>query len=344
MKANRTLSVTTANPGTLGRGGPLVSLQRGASMIEFSIAAVLLTIMGLSIVQFALLFLAKNTLNYAAFEAARAGAFNHANATSIQSRFATALAPLYGGGTTPAQLALAVGRAKADVAAFSRVQLINPTVESFNDWADPALASPVGKGSRTIPNAALHLRANAKEVRSASGQNLYDANVLKIRIVYGYEPRIPIARQLLLGAWNLMAPPTGAEGVAVASGRIPIVVEATMRMASEPVESSSVQTLASLDAAALAAAPGGHGGLNPQPHPPNEGSPNPAPGNGDPGPVDIPDDPAVPGEPSSPDIGEPPTESRPCLFTNPALCRPPGCKAGDPSCDPACRTVCCPVP
>ena len=37
-----------------------------------------------------------------------------------------------------------------------------------------------------------------KEIKAKSKQNIQDANVLKLRIVYGYEPRIPLMKMYLV--------------------------------------------------------------------------------------------------------------------------------------------------
>jgi hypothetical protein len=142
-------------------------------------------------------------------------------------------------------------RALADVNAFSRVEIVNPTREVFTDFNDAPLQARLADGvtvdgnpARVIPNTALHLRDNVRNIGAASGQNLRDANLLKLRITYGYRPSVPIARQALLGAWNVangFAPPTDAyHATLLAAGRIPVVVQASVRMESEPIENSAM--------------------------------------------------------------------------------------------------------
>lgn len=268
-----------------------VRAYRGAAMVETIVAGAMIVTVGLVIVQFALLMSARNVLNYAAFEAARAGAFAHANIDSIRTRFATALTPLYGGAANPAQWALAVAKAQADVALNARVDLLNPVRESFDDFNDSALQKTIGNGARTIANSALQLR-DVTSVGSASKQNLVDANVLRLRITYGYAPRVPIARQLMLGAWKLAGAVGGAsdgyDRQLVAQGRLPVVVHTTMRMQSEPIETAAVKR-ASDDATGHAGSgsSGGSGnppgGSGPAPVDDSGGSPDAdQSGNGDP--------------------------------------------------------------
>lgn len=254
---------------------------RGAAMVEFGVAAVVLITVGLTVVQYGMLYFAKNNLNYAAFEAARAGATGHARVADIQSRFARALTGLYGGGRNAAELAESYARALADVTAHSRVEIINPTREAF-EFNDPRLQQRLADGfdrvdgarARVIPNAALHLRADAGEIGAASGMNRRDANLLKLRITYGYQPRIPVASNALLGAWgvaNGFSPPTDPyHATLLAAGRIPVVIHATLRMESEPVENVAMVRRSGGPG-------GGMGAVDPPEPPPAEPPPRPSP-------------------------------------------------------------------
>ncbi|MCW7540696.1 pilus assembly protein [Aquabacterium sp. A7-Y] len=306
--------------------------MRGVSMIELAFGTLALVTIGLAVVQYGMLYFAKNNVNYAAFEAARAGAMAHAQVHDIRQRFARALVGLYGGGTNPAEIAQSYARAAADLEANAQLEILNPVRESF-EWNDPKLQATLGekfpkvRGAtpRVIPNTALHLREGAEAVRPASSQNLYDANLLKLRITYGYEPRIPIANKLLLGAWSAASgfrpPDDPYQQALLARGRIPVVTHATVRMESEPVEN-----VAMVSRSGGPSDGGGGGGGTP---PPGGGDPEPGdPGGGGEGP-----DPCVGG------VCEPPPSL--CLPGD-ARCLPPGCRRGDPSCDPVCRVSCCP--
>ncbi len=320
-------------PAVAPRRGTARRPMRGASMLELVFGALALLTIGLAIVQYGMLFFAKNNVNYAIFEAARAGAMAHAQVPQIEDRFARALAGLYGGGTTPAELAASSARAKADLAAHARIEILNPVRESF-EWNDPALQALIGAGfptvsgntPRVIPNTALNLRPNAGAVRPASGQNLYDANLLKLRITYGYQPRIPIASQLMVGAWSVahgFSPPSDPyQQALVANGRIPIVAQASVRMESEPVENIAMASRAG------GPSTGGGGGSGGTPPP----APDPDPPAPSPGTPPLPDDPCAGG------ACEPPPG--PCLPGD-STCLPPGCRSGNPSCDPMCQAMCC---
>ena len=64
-------------------------------MVETLIVLFVALLLLLGIVQFGLIYNAKLTLDYAAFEAARAGAVNYADRRAIEYALARGLAPLY---------------------------------------------------------------------------------------------------------------------------------------------------------------------------------------------------------------------------------------------------------
>ena len=68
--------------------------QRGSAMIEFAVVGPLLTLIGTIILQYAMMFNAKNLVNHASFMAARAGTMQNANLGSVQTAYAKALIPL----------------------------------------------------------------------------------------------------------------------------------------------------------------------------------------------------------------------------------------------------------
>ena len=64
-------------------------------MVEFLIVLPVMLLLVLGILQFALIYQAKITLNYAAFETARAGSLNNGNRDAMNLAFASSMAPLY---------------------------------------------------------------------------------------------------------------------------------------------------------------------------------------------------------------------------------------------------------
>lgn len=210
--------------------------QGGATMVEFVVIGPVITLLGLALLQYGLLFFAKNGFNHAAFMAARAGSVGHASLSSVQEAYARALIPLYGGGRDSAELAQAYARAQADVAGHLRVELLNPTKQSFDDWNDPALQQALGQGRRVIPNANLAFK-DPKDVKPASGQSIHDANLIKLRFTQGFEPRVPLVRSMLSAVLQRLDAGTDSfHTQMVQSGRIPVVTEVTLQMQSDAIE------------------------------------------------------------------------------------------------------------
>jgi outer membrane protein OmpA-like peptidoglycan-associated protein len=232
------------------KGGNKRAGQRGASLIEFSIIAPAVTLVGMGALQFALMFNAKNHLNHAAFMAARAGATNHAVLTdgtvstaSIQGAYIRALTPLYGGGSNLGEIAESAQKAREDLADNLQIEIINPTQESFVDWNDATLSATLGKGkgpngsnARVIRNTGQAHAVN--QVGKESGQTIQDANLLKIRVTHGYQPAVPVIRKLFLYFYQHILPQSGLtafEKQLLDNERIPVITQATVQMQSHPI-------------------------------------------------------------------------------------------------------------
>ena len=208
--------------------------QNGASIVEFFIVTPLLLLIGLGIIQIGLLYHAKTTLNYATFEAARAGAVNHAQVEPMMGELAYRLAPVYGGKGSEESAGGAIARAMADTAnpMYGNITVLNPTAEMFDAWEMPDNET----GELQIPN--HHIRhQNAEIVRA--GVNIQDANLLKIKSKYGYKLEVPLVGPLIAQALLVMNP---ADALYYQSGRIPLVSVATVRMQNEARRSQAVVT------------------------------------------------------------------------------------------------------
>lgn len=205
-------------------------------MVEFVVIGPVITLLGLALLQYGLLFFAKNGFNHAAFMAARAGSVGNASLGSVQEAYARALIPLYGGGRDSAELAKAYARAQADVAGNVRIELLNPTKQSFDDWNDPALQNALGQGRRVIPNANLAFK-DPNEVKPSSGQSIHDANLIKLRFTQGYEPKVPLVRSMLTQVLQRLDAGTDSFYTQlVQGGRIPVVTQVTLQMQSDAIE------------------------------------------------------------------------------------------------------------
>lgn len=223
-------------------------LQIGGGMVEFVIIAPTLLALSLAMLQTGLVFHAKSSLNYATFEAARAGALNHASRASMQRAATRALLPFYGGGRNTSELARSFAAATTDLAQSMRIEILSPSRESFDDYHSPAAARRIGTNARAIPSAGLAYRScpadqpqcNADPTHNRSGQTLADANLLKLRLTWG----IPVAKQVPLAGrfftWAVRTlNPKDSDAFRrglLTNGRIPLVSHVTLRMQSDAIE------------------------------------------------------------------------------------------------------------
>jgi uncharacterized membrane protein (UPF0127 family)/Flp pilus assembly protein TadG len=216
--------------------------ERGSAMIEFAVVGPLIALFGLGTLQYGMVFFAKNQINYATFMAAREGAFAHADLGTVQQAYMRALAPMYGGGENPAELAQSVAKASADMADNMQIEMLNPTKESFSEWNDETLQALLKTGNRhVIPNSALVARiSRSSEVRASSGQSLQDANLLKLKITHGYVPKVPVIGKLYLALlkWGDQHADSFQTKL-ISNGRIPVVTHVTLGMQSDAIEPDS---------------------------------------------------------------------------------------------------------
>jgi outer membrane protein OmpA-like peptidoglycan-associated protein len=209
--------------------------QSGASTVEFLYAAPIVSCLCLLAIQYGLLFFAKSQINHASFMAARAGSVANARMSDITGAYARALVPLYGGASDERGMLQAQARAAQDIAVNARIEILNPTKESFDDFAHDA-ALNAKYGARAIPNAALALRPDIDAVKGSSGQSLQDANLLKLRITHGYEPRMPLVGPLFLWFMRSAGGKNAFQNSLIQQGRIPVVADVTLAMQTEAVE------------------------------------------------------------------------------------------------------------
>lgn len=217
--------------------------ERGSAMVEFTVVAPVITLIGLGALQYGLLFFAKNQYNHASFMAARAGSMHNASLEKTRQAYARALIPAYGGGTNSEQLAASYAAALADVTANTYIEMLNPTKESFDDWNDKTLQDTIGNGRRVIPNAGLSFKDPAK-IGAASGQSIQDANLIKLRIIHGYKPKIPFIASVY--STYLKWLDTGNDpnhSKLVQRGLIPVVSHVTVQMQSSAIEPDGAVSL-----------------------------------------------------------------------------------------------------
>lgn len=227
--------------------------QRGAGAAEFVIVAPALLALTLAMLQTGLAFHARSIVNYASFEAARAGSIANAGLASMRLAFARAMTPYYGGGRNLAELADAFAAAQLDLAAALRIEIVSPTRESFDDYHSLAAARRLQTTARVIPSAqpgvlgcpADRANCNADPASNRSGQTLADANLLKLRVTWGLPPakQVPLAGRFFTWALRMLDPDDDdafRRGL-VEAGRIPMVSQVTLRMQSDAIENEAMR-------------------------------------------------------------------------------------------------------
>jgi hypothetical protein len=220
----------------------------GAGLVEVVIVIPTLLMVVMCIWQAAMVFRAKSAVNYAVFEAARAGSVQNAKVSAITGAFGKAMIPYYGGGRDVGQLTQTAARVSADLTGQAlRIQILSPTQESFKDYASPELRTKLKADEPVIPNSALDRLQCPRDVpdcntnpdSNESGQNLADANLLKLKVTYG----IPQVKQMPLAGsfytWALDQLGTGDDDPflqqLIDAKRIPIVAHVTVRMQSDAI-------------------------------------------------------------------------------------------------------------
>lgn len=175
--------------------------QKGQSMAEFLVILPVMLLLLFGAIQFALIFHAKITLNYAAYEAARAGSLNNAKFTSVKEGFSRGLAPLYSY-FEPDSKRRSTDGALNQVGAFQksrqrifdefddpnhlvRIERLSPVAQDFSDFAPDAV----------IPNDNLIYRSST--LGSTSKRSIQDANLLHLRITYWYPLYVPFVNKLI---------------------------------------------------------------------------------------------------------------------------------------------------
>jgi len=167
--------------------------QRGQSLTEFLVAIFGLGLLLLAMLQAILFYRAKATVDYAAMEAARAGALHGVDKDQMQNGLARGLTPLYATATASpgiAGTAEAYAKAHTAVRAFSTVKVLSPTTGSFDDFKEAQY-----DGTMALPNDTLNFRAAT--VGSRGGLSVQDANILKIQVSFSYPLIVPIIDRMV---------------------------------------------------------------------------------------------------------------------------------------------------
>lgn len=213
----------------------------------------------LGTIQFALIYNAKTTLNYATYEAARYGSLHQADFEYIKEGFSRGLAPLHSypkdiqinkdiplnqlpSISKHAQVA-AFQKARRDIIAeieghdgIVRIERISPTNEDFSHFATHAT-------KYTIPNDNLRYRSSM--LKGTRHRTVQDANILQLRVTYWYPLYVPIVNCLI---YAVVPKPSGSipgnssnQNSSICKNqdlRIPLTSVSAIRMQSSAINSS----------------------------------------------------------------------------------------------------------
>ncbi|MBS0422448.1 MAG: pilus assembly protein [Proteobacteria bacterium] len=216
--------------------------ERGMTMVEFVIAIPVALLVVFGIVQIGLMYSAKAIVNEGTFVAARAGAFQNAQLDVMTQAMTKSLIPFYQDTTNTnaiTRLSEALLHAKLD-AEFLHVELQNPSPAVFEDFG---IAGSGADGHTFIPNDNMEIRdRNYKGPKS--GLTIQDANTLKLKVIYGYEMKVPLMKSVIgaimcgidngvkgFGSGNTANVVGGDDCTNYYSkGRIPLIAYATVQM------------------------------------------------------------------------------------------------------------------
>ena len=215
--------------------------QQGQAMVEMIVISFVTLLLLFSIVQFALLYNAKTVLNYAAYEAARAGAVNYSHPLAMHLALAqklSALEPIKNNNSGSSYTKLA-NQQEEFIANFDQIACIkrvNPTA-SNTLWSN--LRNTPGSDS-SIANDHLFYRDSNSSGPGA--MSIQDSNLLKISVTYCPKMIVPIVataikRLMLLNypdpdpieGWQVPQT-TSFEQQCYRNNRFPMVAQAIMRM------------------------------------------------------------------------------------------------------------------
>lgn len=259
--------------------------QRGASMVETLIVLPMLVIFFTLAVQLTMLYRARITLEYAANQAARAGALNNAlplpfvltptylnvfkigqsamQATSniftrgsVWQGLVNGMLPLYVKEPTAAGMAHAWINTNKELINSVCIEYLNPTQQTFIDWGfmenygpnrwvlqipndtlryrkpipyerEAKIRSPVGRPAPDLSDMDPQLRSEVANKTSGA------ANILHLRITYGYEMKVPLASQIIKTFFSLTTTNT-LERYLLSQNKFPLVAEGVAGMQTPP--------------------------------------------------------------------------------------------------------------
>lgn len=188
-------------------------------MTEYIIVFPVMLVLIFGTLQFALLYQTKIQLNYAAFEAARTGALNHAQRWALNAGAVRGLVPLHTHGSGREWLRWARSTVWDQIdAGLLEVEILSPSAEVFGVHGIDEGDGPF------IPNDNLMYRdATPQGAPGGARLSIQDANLLKIRLLYCVDMPVPFVNRMINSLLRINVPPpatpAGPSGT-VATGQL----------------------------------------------------------------------------------------------------------------------------
>lgn len=176
---------------------------RGQATIEFIIIFLTMFMLVFGIFQFTLIYRAKTTLNYAVFEAVRAGAVNNARRVAVNQAFARGMSALYTHKDTVDAVMDARVKVLNEIDTGEQVciERINPTNQDFAQHEIENKYFPDGLAeNKAIPVDNLFYRSEktTSGPGGATGRvSIQDATLLKIKVTYCYPLYVPFLNKVI---------------------------------------------------------------------------------------------------------------------------------------------------
>jgi hypothetical protein len=213
---------------------------RGQSLVELCVVVPTFLFLVLVIFQFVLIYRAKTVLDYATFQAARAGAVSGVKKGDMQDALAGGLTPLFVQSPDIANALITKQKIRlTEVLIFSKIEVISPTRAAFNEFRERQY-----DGRYALPNDSLAFR-NANI--GGSQVNVQDANILKIKVTYNMPLIVPFVDRVIVGLSDLVSGGESYRPVSMLieepiSGhrRLPIESYAVVRMQSPIYDSGNL--------------------------------------------------------------------------------------------------------
>ncbi|MFT5032289.1 MAG: hypothetical protein ACI9OO_000219 [Bacteroidia bacterium] len=160
-------------------------------MVEFLIVLPVLYLLIFGTIQMGLLYSAKSTLNYAAFEAARMGALRNADYHGIRKGLIRGMGPLFTHGDSEEAILAGFETAEAEVDDYMLITRVNPVQADF--VGAHSTVPPTNTSGRAILNDNLMYRSTEQ----VGGISIQDANLLKVRVEYCHRLVVPVISSML---------------------------------------------------------------------------------------------------------------------------------------------------